>query len=357
MNDFSFLKDLKIDRQFILKTENNRIYNDVIIDYYNRYQKESRVDLSIKIKKIEECNKFWQVDRYDYHLIKDFVRTNLCRDKFCNNCKKVKQASRMNKYIPELKKYNDRLYHVVLTLPNIDSDNLKDTIIKMKTSFRQLIRYINSKDKLVWLDFSKYHYKGAIRSLEITFKDNNYHPHYHCAFVFDNLDLNKIYKNNYSIDYYNNREDILFSDFEISIQKIWFMLLNNIRVTKDNYDSIDLGYSCKCDKFLDDDYLELFKYMTKETNEANDILTYDNFKTLYRSTFNIKQIQGYGCLYMVTDNNIEDEVNKIIEEFRGSMILEDSPIKSYESLLDLLNDNHYTLVTRKQVYQYLQENK
>ena len=34
-----------------------------------------------------------------------------------------------------------------------------------------------------------------------------------------------------------------------------------------------LGYSCTIDKFDEDDFLELFKYMTKSTSEDNSILT------------------------------------------------------------------------------------
>ncbi|MDD2519255.1 MAG: protein rep [Bacilli bacterium] len=349
--------DFIIDKKYIIKTDTNNIYNKIIIDYYKTLKGEGSHISDIKINKIKECNRFWKIERYDYNLIKDFIRTNLCDDKFCNNCKKVKQASRMSRYIPELEKYKDRLYHLTLTLPNVVGADLKDTIYKMKKGFRQLVRYINCTDRLTFIDFSKYKYKGAIRSLEITFKADNYHPHYHCAFVFDNLDLDKKYKNNYSIDYYNNREDRLFSEFEIIIQKLWYLIINNIRVDKDNYNNLDIGYSCICDKFEDDDYIELFKYMTKETDEKDNILTYDNFKTLYNATYNVKQIQGYGKLYMINDNNIMDEVDKIYIDIKEFLNNKEKPITIYEDLLSLLNDTRYDLISRKKIYQYLKKYK
>ncbi len=46
-----------------------------------------------------------------------------------------------------------------------------------------------------------------------------------------------------------------------------------------------------CEKFNRKDYAELFKYMTKETDENDNILTYDNFVTLYEATYHVKQIK------------------------------------------------------------------
>ena len=97
--------------------------------YYKKLQSEYNSNLSDKAKKvggnpisdsiinsISKCNKYFTIDRYDYHEIKDFIRTNLCHSKFCNNCKKVKQASRMSRYIKELEPYSDNLYHIIYIL-------------------------------------------------------------------------------------------------------------------------------------------------------------------------------------------------------------------------------------------------
>ena len=93
------------------------------------------------------CNKVWQLDKYENQKIKDFKKTNLCKDKFCSNCKKVKQASRMTKFIPHLDKLAEEfdLYHVVLTVPNVEGHNyfdLKEVIQKMFDSYRKLNHYL-----------------------------------------------------------------------------------------------------------------------------------------------------------------------------------------------------------------------
>jgi len=169
--------------------------------YYSKYEKEQRglkeagdiynFDPDTIINKMDRmtiCNKWWLIDRFDISKVKNFKKTSLCKDKFCNNCKKVKQSQRMSKYIPELEKYKKKLYHLVLTVPNVSGDDLKSTIIKLSKSFRKLMYYIKG-DRVIknyeWL--SNIGYEGAVRSLEVTFKDDIYHPHYHVALILGEI--------------------------------------------------------------------------------------------------------------------------------------------------------------------------
>lgn len=358
-----------VDKDYLENVHNNNVYNNIIIDYYKRLQFEYNSNLSDSSKKIKgsnpisdsiienikKCNKHFTIDRYDYNMVKDFIRTDLCHSKFCNNCKKVKQACRMSRYIPELEVYSDRLFHIIFTLPNCCGSDLKFTLKKMSLSFKKLIRYLNGNKKLSFIDFSKYGYLGSIRSLEITFKGDLYHPHYHCAFVFDNLNLDYSIENIYSHDLYGNKDLRLFSEFEIILQKLWYMCLNDIDITKDNYNQIDLGYSVLCNKFKDNDYAELFKYMTKETDEVNNILTYDNFKTLWYSTYAIKQIQGYGIFFRITDSDLSSEIDFIYEDIVNFLNSDEKPVRFRQSTFELLTDNNYTLISRKKIYQYLRQ--
>ena len=73
------------------------------------------------------------MDHYQEQKIKDFKRTNLCKDKFCNNCKKVKQASRMARFIPYLEQYKSDLFLLTLTVPNVLGNELRPMI---KTIFK-----------------------------------------------------------------------------------------------------------------------------------------------------------------------------------------------------------------------------
>ena len=348
-------KDIIVDKCYVQDVYNNNVYNKVIVGYYEKLIKDNpSVPISI-IENIKKCNKYFTVNRYDCSMVKDFISTNLCRDKFCNNCKKVKQASRMSRYIPEIEPYSDNLYHIIFTLPNVCGSDLKNTLDKMSKSFRKLMRYINGTKKLNFLDFSKYKYLGSIRSLEITFKNDSYHPHYHCAFAFKNLDLNCKYKNSYSYDHKGIKDLRLFSEFEIILQKLWYMCLNDITVCSENFNNLELGYSVLCNKFQDGDYAELFKYMTKETDEINNILTYDNFKTLYYATKCLKQIQGYGVFYRINDSDLDSEVDIMYNDLVYYLSCLEVPVLQHDKPFDLLNDNIYTLISRKKVYQYLKD--
>ena len=108
-----------------------------------------------KIDAIENCNQLWEVDHYQQQKVKDFKRTNLCKDKFCNNCKNVKQASRLTKFMPiieELAK-DKYLYHMVLTIPNCNGEDLSNKIKSIFKNFYSLNRYLNINLKIKGLDF------------------------------------------------------------------------------------------------------------------------------------------------------------------------------------------------------------
>lgn len=360
-----------ITEDFLKNVVSNIEYNKIIIDYFEKYSKEQE-----KLKKsgkefsfnpdtifnnsvnIGLCNKFWELDKYEIQKIKDYQRTNLCKNKFCSNCKKVKQASRMARYIPELEKYKNNLYHLVLTLPNCNGNTLRSTINHMAICFRNLIRIIRGDRKIKGLDFSSWGYEGAVRSLEVTFEGDSYHPHYHVAIVLDNdfMDKKSI-SNTYSFNYRTSIPELkrLFNKEEILIQKIWYLLINKKIVTKNNIDDLDIGYSCMIDKFQENDFAELFKYLTKEVQEDGKVLDYNNFKMLYKGLYRLKQIQGYGCLYQITDEgdleSLEEEYEKLIKGLKER----ENPEKVIETPQDLIKNNEYLLISRKSYFKYLRD--
>lgn len=341
--------------------DNNK-YNKIIIDYYRKFAEEFednyKKTLENKIVNLENCNNFWLLDKYQEQKIKDLKKQNLCKDKFCSNCKKVKQSARMSRYIPELEKHKGNLYHLTLTVPNCSGENLKVTYKIMAKAFRQLIRYIRGTDKVKGINFNSFSYKGAVRSLEVTFKGNEYHPHFHVGIILDSNVLGKkSIENTYSYDYRKGVPELkrLFSKEEILIQKIWFLLINGRKVTVNNIWRLKEGYSCTMDKFKENDFAELFKYITKEKDEEGNLLTYDNFKTLYKALYRLKQIQGYGCLFQITDDIDVEEYESLYKEFIENIRKKESPVEVLERPQELLLDNQYKLISRKSYFKYLRE--
>lgn len=354
------IKDIAIEKKFLEKIAVNNQYNEIIQDYYSRLMKETK-DRKIlnKIESIKDCNRIWILDRYDKAKVKDFKKTNLCKDKFCNNCKKVKQASRMSKFIPLIRPYAKDMYQLTLTMPNVKGAALSEAIKSLFKAFTTLIEYLKGKNKIKGIDFSKMEYEGAIRSLEITYKNDSYHPHLHALIVLKGDISEQRHKNVYSIDFKGKRAERLFSDEEILIQKIWYLLINKTRVTKKAIDELKKGYSCQLDKFQESDFIELFKYMTKATDEENQTLSYKQFKTLHKSLYRVRQIQGYGAFYGLKDEDdiSLDDINEAYQSLIDELQKEESPIETLQSPTELVEDKEYTLISRKRIYKHLKNLK
>lgn len=356
-----------VSREILENVIQNREYNKTIISFYGKFSDEMASTNNLAFQgdvlnniseRIESCNKFWTLDKYEKQKLKDVKSQNLCRDKFCSNCKKVKQSARMAKYMGELETYSDRLHHLTLTLPNVTGEELPYTIKHMSKCFKTLIRYLTGNLSIKGLDFNSWGYEGAVRSLEVTFKGDSYHPHYHIGLVMDPGAIGKKnITNTYSYNYKNGIPELkrLFSDQEILIQKIWYLLINKEKVTKKNIDSLEIGYSCTIDKFPKDQFVELFKYMTKETDEDGKVLTYNNFIALYYALYRVKQIQGYGCLYKITDDIDLEEYEALYKEFIDEIRKKESPATVMEKPQELILDTQYKIISRKSYFKYLRE--
>lgn len=360
-------KDIRITKDVLGSVYQNIEYNKLISEYYYLYEMEQESlnnqgkeifikpeTLKNKRERLNDCNKLWLVDKFDISKVKNFKKTNLCRDKFCNNCKKIKQAQRMARYIPELEKYKEDLYHLTLTIPNVKGEELEKTIKKMSKSFRKLMYYIRGERVIKGYEwFSDLGYLGAVRSLEVTFIGDSYHPHYHVALVANNVKLKKEYVNSYSYNY--GKFYTYFSEVEILIQKIWYLILHDKKIIKENIDNLELGYSCKLNKFKDNEYQELFKYLVKGTNEKEENLTYNNFKILYESLHRVKQIQGYGVLYQIDDNIDEELFEELYNEYIEELYKKEVPSEVLETPKELLEDDDYTLISKKTYINYLRK--
>lgn len=311
-----------------------------------------------KAGRLASCNKIWTIEKYDFQKIKDVSRQNLCHDRFCGNCKKVKQAARMAKYIPVIEPFKSNLHHIILTVPNCPGNELGLTVQNMAIAFRNLIQFIrcDKNRKVEGLSFASWDYQGAIRSLEVTYEGDSYHPHYHVALVArTGLFEDKIIKNKFSYDHTRGKPQLknLFSSSEILIQKIWYLLINKIKVTLPDIEALAEGYSCKATQFKEDDFAELFKYMSKDKDEHGNVVEYNQWKMLYEGLYRKKQIQGYGCLYQIKDDLDYEEFDRQWNEFISAIRTKENPRTVYETPEVLLDDTEYELVSRKSYFKYL----
>lgn len=359
---FLNVEDIKVPKDILKSIEKNREYNKQIAKYYRRLISETegsaKRTLSNNLESLNDCNRLFFMDQYSLAKLKDFKKTNLCKDKFCSNCKKVKQASRMSKFMPLIEeqiKKHPNVYQMVLTVPNVPGADLQKTIKKMTTAYAMLNRYIQKRQviKDLPLDIGVV---GAIRTLEVTYKNDSYHPHFHILLVLDSEIGAKKHINVYSHDRFKRRDARLFSDVEIMVQKLWRMLYDGVRVTRANFDSLPVGYSSMIDKMQEGDYLELFKYMVKGETEDKKFMSYEQFKVLIVALKNVRQIQGYGVFHSVKDDDsIDLQVNHLYDEFIKELQKQENPEAVWETVQDLLGDKDYTLISRKRIFSYLNQ--
>lgn len=367
--DFS---PLQISKSHLLSVLKNLDYNVLVGSFYERLISECESSLvsvlENKLERLKNCNSLWELDIYRESRIKDFVKTNLCRDKFCNNCKKVKQASRMVKFMPEIKKVSNDyiLSQMVLTVPNVCGAELRDTIKLLFKAFSCLVKYLSLTKKIKGIDFD-IGYVGAIRSLEVTYKGYSYHPHLHVLLAHEKNFGGKNLVNKYSYDFLNGREVRYFSEFEVLIQKLWFTLIEDIRevnnaisgfnkrkrITKDRLDSLECGYSCTIDEFKEDDFIELFKYMTKGSKEDGFPMSYDNFKVLYYALNGVRQIQGYGCFYNVKDCDVDDMVEDYYRTVIDYLQKKETPVSVSQTVQAILEDSTYTVISKSRLVSFI----
>ena len=96
--------------------------------------------------------------------------------------------------------------------------------------------------------------------------------------------------------------------------------------------------------------------MTKTKDEKNNIIPYDNFKTLYFALYRVRQIQGYGCFYNVKDDDsIIEQFDEIYDMYIELLRAKENPLEVCETPEDLLLDNENMIISRKRIFSYLKK--
>jgi hypothetical protein len=373
---------LKLERQPKKKTDYDKLINDLdrstrkhmqdlydrtldnklIPRYYEKYAREIQdPTLFNKADNVRNCFKYIVNDTYEDQRVKAIKKTVLCHDyKYCANCQKIIQEARIMKYMPLIRKHAKDCYHLTITQPSCSAENLKKDIEKMSACFKHLTEILRCRTKVRDVDFNQYGYKGCIRSLETTYKSNPkdiecYHAHFHCCMNFHLNDKTvleyKQHRNKYSYDKNKPDEITLFSDLEILIQRVWYLLWNDMEITKKNIESIKTGYSCKMTRFKNKDAREIFKYMTKVTDEKNKLMKYDHFKTLYNAMYRKKQLQAYGCFNQkdITENDIKTAADNLYQELIASLDEKESPTQQVDRTKDLLKSSQYRVISHRKI--------
>ncbi len=290
---------------------------------------------------IGTCNLFWRTATYEASHVKVLEGPCRCKDKFCYNCNQANKMVRQNRYLPYVEAYSDSLYHMTLTVPDCKGADLHEAIRHMARCFKTLVNYLSGNKKVQGIDLLQYGFQGCIRTLEITCKKDSYHPHFHVAAVFGNGDS---LEHKHIQSQFSGRKNRLFSDFEVTIQRMWWLLINRKRLTADNILGGDSGlgrYSCVVDKFQPMDYENLFGYITKANPKDNRRMTYENFKALFLALEGVRQIQPYGVFYGTKALDTADYTDQELADY---LTCDEQPIRAYEPWGRLTHSGDYTIL-------------
>ena len=413
-------EQLKISRQYAEDVARRLQHNEAISEYFELlYEETDNLRFLQLANDVYNCNRFWGFDRFDGHRVYDLTHVNLCHSRFCSNCQKMIQASRLYRFTPELDKalavYD--LYHITFTIPNVPGVKLRTYVRIMARAFKRLVLYLSGRKKIRNIDLARYGFYACLRNLEVTYNNrrNDYHPHYHCIFALSKgLDLPKYVKNEYSYDYvrdlYSRRTQRVykrsFSDFEILLQKLWRALIEqeeaktyktlmfesrlgpavkvpafdaldpdpgrksglkpkDAPVTRQRLDDMDIGYSCIADKVETDTeagdakYYEVFKYAFKLTSDERALMSFQQFETLYFALKGVRTMQGYGAWYnLKCDDEIDDSVNEFYAVFRAYLMQSDDPVRVRLAPADVvkaMDTGDYAFVSRRAIQRKLND--
>lgn len=346
------------------------IYYETLAEFGSQDKKHIYLN---KARNMRDCHKIMVFDYYKSQGVKDYQSTSFCHDRFCPNCQKLIANTREQKFKPLVEKIAQdyQLYALTLTMKNSIGDiayyiphnenypKLVPTIKKMSKCFKKLVRYLTSDAKIKGLDFSYLGYAGAIRTLEITYKSTQeYHPHYHCILAMKKgLKFSGATENAYSTNS-RNKEPYLFTDFEILIQKIWYLILNDIRVTKQAIDELKIGYSCMMTEVDKENTHQAFKYAIKP--ERDEYMSFAVFQDLVTAMHGMRQVQCYGCFFglKLEDEEISEEFDPFYDPIIKALSSVERPIYASESptnIRDNIQKKKYIYISRKSIRRFAEK--
>lgn len=322
----------EFDKEWFKDLQSKAQYNVYQSEYYERLSEETYDELyKRKAERTLACSKIWNLNYYIKHGIKQIESIVRCNDAFCYICQSLKAQRRFEIYSPILRdlEHSCDIYHIVFTVPNVTGKRLKWTLDKMYDRFGRLMEYFRGSKKIKGIDFGQYGYLGAVRTLEITTgkKREEFHPHFHCMFALakNAPNMEKIKANSFSYGDYDfvsqQKELTLFSQFEWLLQRIWCLLMLDVKVTVENILNVyeksgwlyKDGFDVKADKAEpkpgkppESAYHEIFKYVVKGTYKKEKIFTYEEFCYLEGALYNRHVYQTYGCLRQYDFNEVDD---------------------------------------------------
>lgn len=243
----SLLEYLQVSEDFIADTEKLKEYSKVIGNYFYQLYEITGDELLFRTSQnVLNCNDYWFFDHYRNFQIMDVTHINLCHNRLCPNCAKMRQATLLYKFSPLIEEISETcdLFHLSVSIPNVSAEEFEDSVDNILEAFSRLMKFFFGKQKIKGVNFLNFGWRAAARSFETTYslrrwkKAKEYHPHIHCILALDKADTQK-YSDSLTIKKHINKysyENIdgkyilkdKFTDFEVFIQKLWRLVYDGV---------------------------------------------------------------------------------------------------------------------------------
>jgi plasmid rolling circle replication initiator protein Rep len=157
----------ELQERFKPKKEKNMKVRDAFI----------RLSLYGRAERLENCGVWLKFLECADDGWKKLIGANFCRDRLCPMCNWRRSRLLFRQIMDMLHKAREKrkmkFLHLTLTVRNVKSDELDQTVDMMFKGFKALTEKKHEFDKAV---------VGWIRNLEITYNSDrdDYHPHFHC---------------------------------------------------------------------------------------------------------------------------------------------------------------------------------
>lgn len=205
-------------------------------------------------------------------------QVNFCRDRLCPMCSWRRSLKMFGQVSQIMDLIGDKyiFLFVTLTVPNVSSDCLSDSVTELMKAWRRFVSYKPIKRIL----------KGYFRALEITRNPvrGDYHPHFHSVFAVP-------------LSYLKSRDYLKRDDFLRLWQKACrdeSITQVDIRVAKDKYGADEF----KSQSNLSSAVAEIAKYAVKSSDyiiAGNEVLTDEIVHTLSTALFHRRLTAFGGC--------------------------------------------------------------
>jgi hypothetical protein len=235
------------------------------------------------------------------------METRFCKNRLCLICNALRTAKLIDKYQGVFDAWENDMYMVTLTISNVTSDLLEDSVIFMNAIFNKIKNVFKKQNQRGMGDSFE-----GIRKLECTsIRENDYHPHFHILVKgFENANKLK----DYWIRYINDTQHFIIDKTTAEIKKTCSFIAGEKGqdIRKANKDSAK----------------ELFKYFTKIISKsATDRVVYvERLDFIFRAIRGKRVFQNFGFKLSDYSDIIEDEndIDNESESLEDSMFFSES---------------------------------